>query len=116
MLTVYGIPNCNTMKKTFDWLKEHEIEYIFHDYKKKGVDSTTLQSFLKELGENVTLNKQGSTFKQLTEAQKTSLNSNEHLFEFLTNKPSAIKRPILEKNGEYLAGFDLSKLEEFLLK
>ena len=116
MLTVYGIPNCNTMKKTFDWLKEHEIEYIFHDYKKKGVDSTTLQSFLKELGENVTLNKQGSTFKQLTEAQKASLNSYEHLFEFLINKPSAIKRPILEKNGEYLAGFDLSKLEEFLLK
>jgi arsenate reductase len=114
MITVYGIPNCNTMKKTFDWLKENKIDFQFHDYKKKGIDQSTLELFIAKLGENTVLNRQGATYKQLTDAQKLSLNDNQTLFEFLTSKTSAIKRPILERNGQYLAGFDEEKMSEFV--
>lgn len=114
MITIYGIPNCNTMKKTFDWLKENNIEFHFHDYKKKGIDRATLGKFLSILGQQVVLNKQGATYKQLNDQEKAALNDQKQLLEFLTNKTSAIKRPILEKNGQLLAGFDEAKMAEFI--
>lgn len=114
MITVYGIPNCNTMKKTFDWLKENKIDFQFHDYKKKGIDQVTLQAFIQQLGENVVLNRQGATYKQLSDDQKQLLSNADELFRFLTEKTSAIKRPIIEKNGQFQAGFDIEKLSQFL--
>lgn len=114
MITVYGIPNCNTMKKTFDWLKENKIDFEFHDYKKKGITRETLETFLNQLGEQIVLNKQGATFKQLSDAQKDALNTSENLISFLMEKTSAIKRPIVEKNRRIQAGFDPEKLAAFL--
>ena len=114
MLKIYGIPNCNTMKKAFDFLKEKGISYEFHDYKKKGIQVETLNSFLVALTPEVVLNKQGSTYKQLDDTTKLSLSQEEGLKTFLIQKPSAIKRPIFEQNGSYLAGFDQEKLTAFL--
>lgn len=114
MITVYGIPNCNTMKKTFDWLKENKIDFEFYDYKKKGLNRETLERFLNQLGEQVVLNKLGATFKQLSDVQKDSLSKSENLIPFLIEKTSAIKRPIIEKNGELIAGFDVEKMTQFL--
>jgi Spx/MgsR family transcriptional regulator len=114
MLKIYGIPNCNTMKKTFDFLNEKGISYEFHDYKKKGIQEEVLNSFLAALGADVVLNKQGSTYKQLDDTTKTSIQNSANLKQFLQEKPSAIKRPILEQNGSYLAGFDVEKLSAFL--
>jgi len=114
MITVYGISNCNTMKKTFDWLKENKINFQFHDYKKKGISKEMIQTFVEQLGEQVVLNKQGTTFKQLSDVQKVSLSNLKDLIPFLTEKTSAIKRPIIEKNGQFQAGFDIDQLTKFM--
>jgi len=114
MLKIYGIPNCNTMKKTFDYLQSKNIPYEFHDYKKKGLSKEKLDDFLSQLGSEIVLNKQGSAYKQLDESTKESLNKPEALTLFLLEKTSAIKRPIIEKNNKYLAGFDTSKLDSLL--
>lgn len=114
MLKVYGIPNCNTMKKAFDFLKSKNIPFEFHDYKKKGLSIEQLNHFLDKISSDVVLNKQGSTFKQLNDEKKGSLQKEENLKSFLLEKTSAIKRPIFEQNGQYLAGFDSDKLENWL--
>lgn len=114
MLKIYGIPNCNTMKKAFDFLKEKGIPYEFHDYKKKGIQEVTLNSFLSALKPEIVLNKQGSTYKQLDDVTKLRIEKTEGLIPFLMEKPSAIKRPIFEQNGQFLAGFDPEKLSIFL--
>ncbi len=114
MLKVYGIPNCNTMKKTFDYLKSKNISFEFHDYKKKGLSADQLAVFFQQLGKDFVLNKQGSTYKQLPEDIKGSLHNEENLKHFLLEKTSAIKRPIFEKNGSFMAGFDELKLKIWL--
>ncbi|MEY4384548.1 MAG: hypothetical protein RI995_2090 [Bacteroidota bacterium] len=114
MLKVYGIPNCNTMKKAFDYLQANNIPFEFHDYKKKGLSIPQLEAFLDHLGAEIVLNKQGSTYKQLNDEVKGSLNTPDTLKSFLLEKTSAIKRPIFEKNGRYLAGFDTDKLDSWL--
>lgn len=114
MLKIYGIPNCNTMKKTFDYLQLKNIPYEFHDYKKKGLTKEKLNEFISNLGSDVVLNKQGSTYKQLDEHTKESLTTPESLTNFLLEKTSAIKRPIIEKNNRYFAGFDEKNLDSWL--
>lgn len=114
MLKIYGIPNCNTMKKTFDYLQSKNITYEFHDYKKKGLSKEKLMDFLSNLGSDVVLNKQGSTYKQLDDKTKESLNEPAALTNFLLEKTSAIKRPIIEQKNTYLAGFDTENLDSWL--
>ncbi|RVU27048.1 Spx/MgsR family RNA polymerase-binding regulatory protein [Sandaracinomonas limnophila] len=114
MLKIYGIANCNTMKKTFDYLKEKGIPFEFHDYKKLGLAKEQLDTFIKVLGTEVVLNKQGLTYKQLDDATKQSLNDLNTLKTFLLTKTSAIKRPILEQNGQFMAGFDSVNLDSWL--
>lgn len=110
MLTIYGIPACNTMKKTFDYLNEKGIVFEFHDYKKKGISAEQLHFFIEQLGEEIVLNKQGSTYRQLTDSEKANLN----VFNFLQEKTSAIKRPILAQNDRCFAGFKPEELDVWL--
>lgn len=114
MIVIYGIPACNTMKKAFEYLKNQGIIYEFHDYKKKGISPETLSLFLEKLGPTTVLNKNGSTFKQLDDDTKKSLENPEGLFEFLQQKTSAIKRPILVDGDKIIAGLDEVKLEAWL--
>jgi Spx/MgsR family transcriptional regulator len=114
MITIYGIPACNTMKKAFDYLNQKGIAFEFHDYKKKGISPDVLQKFIDHLGLDQVLNKKGSTYRQLADEQKSSLESPEAAFSFLLEKTSAIKRPILTKNTTYIAGFVESQLENWL--
>lgn len=114
MISIYGIPACNTMKKTFEFLKNQGIDYEFHDYKKRGISPETLRLFLNQLGPNIVLNKQGSTYKQLDEDSKKELENPEKLFEFLQQKTSAIKRPILQKGDKLFAGFDEEKISNWI--
>lgn len=110
MLTIYGIPACNTMKKTFDYLNEKGIVFEFHDYKKKGISAELLHFFIEQLGEEIVLNKQGSTYRQLSDLDKANLN----VFNFLQEKTSAIKRPILVQNDRCFAGFKPEELDVWL--
>ena len=110
MLTIYGIPACNTMKKAFDFLNEKGIPFEFHDYKKKGINAEELRLFIDQLGEEIVLNKQGSTYRQLNDSEKANLD----VFTYLQEKTSAIKRPILVQNDRCFAGFKPEELDVWL--
>ncbi len=114
MLTIYGIPACNTMKKTFEYLTEKGIPFEFHNYKKQGISPQILQGFIDDLGLDKVLNKQGSTYRQLDEASKTKIDDPTEAFAFLLEKNSAIKRPIIQDGKRQIAGFNPIDLDKWL--
>lgn len=102
--TLYGIKNCDTIKKARAWLESHGVNYEFHDYKIAGVDRKQLEHWCKELDWEVLLNRAGSTFRKLPDADKQGLNARKALALMLQH-PSLIKRPVLDHDGHLLAGF-----------
>ncbi len=114
MLKIYGIPACNTMKKTFEYLQSKGIPFEFINYKKNGVSSDELQSFIDQLSLDKVFNKQGSTYRQLPEEIKLALNDPKRAFEFLLEKNSAIKRPIIVGKNGIIAGFNETELDKWL--
>jgi arsenate reductase (glutaredoxin) len=103
-LTLYGIPNCDTVKKARIWLDAHGIAYAFHDYKKMGVEKPMLTTWCDALGWESVLNRAGTTFKQLPEPDKANLTQAKAIALMLA-QPSMIKRPIAEDKTVLLAGF-----------
>ncbi len=107
MLKVYGIKNCNSMKKAFDVLNELQIPYEFHDYKKQGIDADTVKKWIDEKGADLILNKKGTTWKKLTEQeQQHALASEENLIKTLVSHTSMIKRPVIADQHVKVVGFD----------
>lgn len=104
-LTLYGIPNCSTVKKARVALDEAGIAYGFHDYKKAGVPEDALRRWVGAEGWERLLNRQGTTFRKLPEADRTGLDESRAIALMLAN-PSAIRRPVLEGEGVLLVGFD----------
>jgi arsenate reductase len=104
MTTLYGIPNCDTMKKARAWLEAHKVEFAFHDYKKAGIAKATLEGWVKLAGWEPLLNRAGTTFKKLPEADKANLTEKKAIALMLA-QPSMIKRPVLEKKGKITVGF-----------
>jgi len=103
-IKIFGIKNCDTMKKARGWLDEHGIEYEFHDYKAAGIDRVTLQRWCKELGWQTVLNSAGTTFKKLPDADKLDLNERKAII-LMMSQPSMIKRPVLDFGKRLLVGF-----------
>ena len=107
MLKIYGIKNCSSMKKAFDLLNQLDLAYEFHDYKKQGIDAETVKKWLNDVGQHVILNKKGTTWRKLTEAEQQAALSNEtNLIQALTTHSSLIKRPVLETGQGYIVGYD----------
>ena len=105
-MKVYGITNCNTVKKALEWLKANHVDYEFHDFKKLGVSEDKLREWDQKAGYEVFLNKQGLTWKQLDPRVKESIKTNADALTLLQQKTSMIKRPVIE-DGDYLFfGFD----------
>ena len=104
MITIYGIKNCDTMKKAFNWLECHGIDYTFHDYKKLGLDEKTLNRWLKTSSWEDLLNRRGTTFRKLPQEIRDSINIESAKIIMLENL-SAIKRPILDIDGKIILGF-----------
>lgn len=102
--TLYGIRNCDTMKKAWTWLDEHAIAYAFHDYKKEGVSRAKLEAWAARVGWERLLNRAGTTFRKLPEADRTGLDEAKAI-RLMQAQPSMIKRPVLEANGDLLVGF-----------
>lgn len=102
--TLYGIKNCDTMKKARAWLDEHGVAYTFHDYKDGGIDPERLQKWMGKAGWETLLNRAGTTFRKLPDAQKTGLNERKAMAMMLA-QPSLIKRPVLEIGSTLLVGF-----------
>lgn len=106
-MIVYGIPNCNTVKKALDWLKANQIDFEFHDFKRKSVTEEKLNEWFTIFGWEKVINKNGLTFKKLSKDEQATLNSPQMAIPYLIANTSAIKRPILEQNGTAVAiGFD----------
>jgi arsenate reductase len=102
---VYGIKNCDTMKKAFAWLEQHRVAYEFHDYKKAGVPPGKLQAWAKQVGWEKLANTRGPTWRGIPDAKKAGLNEARALA-LLQENSSAIRRPIVEAGGKLLVGFD----------
>ena len=104
--TIYGIKNCDTMKKARAWLDSHGVSYEFHDYKVAGAPKEKLKAWCDELGWETLLNRAGTTFRKLPEADKAGLNERKALA-LMLEQPSMIKRPVLEVGSKLLVGFKL---------
>ena len=104
MLTLYGIANCDTVKKARAWLDARGAAYAFHDYKKAGVDEASLRRWIAALGWESVLNRAGTTFRKLSDADRVDLDADKAVGLMLA-QPSMIKRPIVEGGGVLLAGF-----------
>lgn len=103
-IEVYGIPNCDTVKKARAWLDACKIDYAFHDYKKEGVDPAKLRRWIDAAGFDAVLNRRGTTFRKLSDAEKADMDA-EKAVTLLQRHPSMIKRPVVEHPGGLLVGF-----------
>ena len=112
-LTIFGIKNCDTMKKAMNWLDENGIDYHFHDYKKEGVPEQRLRQWLEALGWETVINKRGTTWRKLDDVVKESMNTEKSVNLAMENS-SVIKRPILQSNDFILAGFKADEWENTL--
>ena len=103
-VTLYGIPNCDTVKKARNWLADAGVDYMFHDYKKAGIDEASLRRWAGEAGWEKLLNKAGTTFRKLPDADKADIDADKAVALMLAH-PSMIKRPVVEGAGGLLVGF-----------
>ena len=108
-ITIYGIKNCDTMKKARSWLEAHKIAHDFHDYKTTGIDKSTLEGWVKKVGWQVLLNRAGTTFRKLPGGDKEDI-TEEKAVALMRAQPSMIKRPVLDIKGRLTVGF---KPEEY---
>jgi arsenate reductase len=103
-LTLYGIRNCDTMKKAWTWLDQAGLAYEFHDYKKQGVDRATVEGWVREVGWESLLNRSGTTFRKLPDADKAGIDAAKAV-ELMLAQPSMIRRPVLRAGDRLLVGF-----------
>ncbi|GAK15469.1 LOW QUALITY PROTEIN: glutathione-dependent thiol reductase [Vibrio sp. JCM 19053] len=103
-ITMFGIPNCDTIKKSQEMVRSRGIAYDFHDYRKQGIDAEMVSEFCRALGWEQVLNKRGTTYRQLAQEQKDTLNE-ENAIALLVENPAMIKRPILKVNDQLHIGF-----------
>jgi arsenate reductase len=103
-VTIYGIKNCDTMKKAHAWLDERGVAYAFHDYKTEGIDRARLEVWVKRVGWEVLLNRAGTTFRKLPDEAREGL-TEQKAIALMLDQPSMIKRPVLEVGAKLLVGF-----------
>lgn len=114
MTKIYGIRNCDTMKKAFAWLDEQGIAYAFHDYKKSGIDSARLHGWSKALGWKTLLNTRGTTWRKLS-AEEQDVTTQSKAVELMRTYPSLIRRPVVETaSGHLLVGFEPAAWSSFI--
>lgn len=114
-MQLFGIPNCNTVKKARDWLTSHGVTYEFHDFKKNGVNRDLLENWLSQTPWEKLVNRAGMTWRHLSETEKAAVVDATSAIPLMLEKPSVIKRPVLVKNGKIISlGFTESAYEELL--
>jgi arsenate reductase len=104
VITFYGIKNCDTVKKARAWLDEHGLAYAFHDYKTAGIDSARLAKWIEAVGWEMLLNRSGTTFRKLPDADKADIDQDKAVA-LMLGQPAMIKRPVIEFPGGLLVGF-----------
>ena len=111
LVTIYGIRNCDTMKKARAWLDDHGIAYRFHDYKTDGIEPPVLENWSREVGWEVLLNRAGTTFRALPERERAGLDEKKAIA-LMAAQPSMIKRPVLDLDGRLFVGFKPEQYEQ----
>jgi Spx/MgsR family transcriptional regulator len=114
-ITLYGIRNCDTVKKARAWLERHGIEYRFHDFRVDGLSETLARQWIDELGIDVVVNKRGTTWRQLDDTTRATLNA-ENAPALLVEKPALIKRPVLDIGHQRCVGFDEKSWQDIFRK
>ncbi|HEY1720740.1 MAG TPA: ArsC family reductase [Magnetospirillaceae bacterium] len=109
-VTIYGIKNCDTMKKARAWLDQHGVAYTFHDYKTAGIGRARLEDWSRHLGWEMLLNRAGTTFRKLPEQDRAGLDEKKAIV-LMLDQPSMIKRPVLDIGGRLLVGFKPAEYE-----
>jgi arsenate reductase len=112
-VTIYGIKNCDTMKKARAWLDKKDVAYEFHDYKTAGIERRRLEGWAAKVGWETLLNRAGTTFRKLPDTDKDGLTERKAVA-LMLGKPSMIKRPVLEVDGKLLVGFKPEEYEALL--
>jgi arsenate reductase (glutaredoxin) len=104
MIEMYGIKNCDTVKKARQWLEQHQIEYAFHDFRSDGLEPAQVQAWIGELGLDTLINRRGTTWKQLAEPVRSGLNA-ANAVSLVLEHPTLIKRPLLDLGHQRTVGF-----------
>ena len=115
MIRIYGIPNCDSMKKAFSWLKAHEIDYHFHNFKKAGLDASLLDGWIARVGWEPLLNRRGMMWRKLDEEVKNNIDR-DSARRIMLETPSIIKRPVLESGDRLTLGFTEERYLELFQK
>lgn len=113
-IAVYGIPNCDTIKKTLDWFKTNNIPVHFHDYKKEGISKEKLLQWCKKASWEILLNKKSATWRGLTPEIQSATKSQAAAITLMKENNSIIKRPVIEANGQLLVGFDEAAFKKII--
>ena len=112
LITLYGIPNCDSVKKARRWLDDNQLRYTFHDFKKQGVPSWEALRWLTEAGVEVVINKRGTTWRKLPKVQQAEIDEPEKALALIASNSSLIKRPVITAGNLLLIGYDESLMEE----
>jgi Spx/MgsR family transcriptional regulator len=117
MMIVYGIPNCDTVKRARAWLTERGVAHVFHDFKKSGVPPQRLEAWIAAAGWDTVLNRKGNTWRRLDDAQRDAVTGTAPAQVLMLAEPSVIKRPVVEwPDGRITIGFDVTRWTELLAR
>lgn len=111
-ITLYGIPNCDTVKKARVWLADQQQDFVFHDFKKQGLDRATVAEWLKHLKWDVLVNRKGTTWRNLPDERKAAIVGDDSALELMLEFPSVIKRPVLHRGKQFSVGFSDAQFRE----
>lgn len=111
-ITVYGIPNCDTVKKARTWLADQQQEFVFHDFKKQGLSRDIVAGWLKHLSRDVLVNRKGTTWRALSDERKASIVDDDAAIALMLENPSVIKRPVMDNNGAFSVGFSDAQYQQ----
>jgi len=110
--TLYGIPNCDTVKKARTWLAGQGHDVDFHDFKKQGLDRATAAQWLTQIDWQTLVNRKGTTWRNLSDERKAAVTDNESALDLILESPSVVKRPVLDRGGEFSVGFSDSQYQD----
>jgi arsenate reductase len=115
-ITLYGIPNCDTVKKARSWLDAHGVPYTFHDFKKAGISSSLIQTWLRDVAWDVLVNRKGTTWRALSDERKATITDNKSATALMIESPSIIKRPVLATDDKTHVGFSDELFQQIFKK
>lgn len=111
-ISLYGIPNCDTVKKARTWLAEQDHDFTFHDFKKQGLERATAAEWLTQIDWQTLVNRKGTTWRNLSDERKAAVTDNASALDLILETPSVVKRPVLDRGGKFSVGFSAAQYQD----